>query len=146
MQENGRTPDSPERAFWSWLAFWVQFLVLGMLAVYGAVIASRAARSGDYASGMLLSLGAIALAVLRLKHGLGGGNSGWVDYLLVDNMWSLAVAIPIFTIIGLAGLFMARAWEFGTMHAAGLALFVISGVIIFLDIKHVFDRMDSERR
>jgi hypothetical protein len=29
------------------------------------------------------------------------------------------------------------------MHAAGVGLFVASGVIVFLDIKHVFDRMDS---
>jgi len=29
------------------------------------------------------------------------------------------------------------------MHAAGIGLFVVSGVIVFLDIKHVFDRIDS---
>jgi hypothetical protein len=29
------------------------------------------------------------------------------------------------------------------MHDAGLGLFVASGVIIFLDIKHVFDNIDS---
>ena len=41
-------------------------------------------------------------------------------------------------------LFIARAWESGAMHAAGLGLFVVSGVIIFLDIKRVFDRMNSD--
>jgi hypothetical protein len=58
-------------------------------------------------------------------------------------MWNLAVVIPLFTIIGLAGLFIAHAWENGALHAAGIALFIVSGVIIFLDIKRVFDRMDS---
>ena len=32
------------------------------------------------------------------------------------------------------------------MHAAGLGLFVVSGVMIFLDIKRVFDRMNSGAR
>jgi hypothetical protein len=45
----------------------------------------------------------------------------------------------MFTVIGLAGLFIAHAWESGAMHAAGVALFIASGAIIFLDMKHVFD-------
>jgi hypothetical protein len=143
MDQTSRTPDAPERAFWLWLGFWVQFLVLGLLAVFGAFVASAAQRPGDYACGMLLSLGAIALAFLRLKHRLDDGGSGWAGFVLVEDMRSLTVAIPIFTIIGLAGLFIAHAWENGAMHAAGLALFVVSGLIIFLDIKRVFDRMGS---
>ena len=61
-------------------------------------------------------------------------------------MTNLAVAIPLFTVIGLAGLFVAAAWPYGSLHAAGLALFVVSGVIIFLDIKRVFDRANSRSR
>ena len=101
------------------------------------------ARPGDYQCGLLLSLGAVAMAFWRLKQRLDGGASGWRAFLLVDNMKNLALAVPLFTIIGLAGLFIAHAWEDGAMHAAGLALFVASGVIVFLDIKHVYDRMNS---
>jgi hypothetical protein len=136
-------PDTAERAFWSWLGFWLQLLVLGALAIIGAFAASGAARPGDYACGMVLSLAAIALAFLRLKHQLDGSGSGWDDLLLVGNMWNLALVIPLFTVIGLAGLFIAHAWEEGAMHAAGIALFIASGAIIFLDMKHVFDRMES---
>jgi hypothetical protein len=53
------------------------------------------------------------------------------------------LVIPLFTVIGLAGLFIAHAWDDGAMHSAGIALFVVSGAIIFLDMKHVFDRMAS---
>jgi hypothetical protein len=141
--ETGRTPDDAERAFWSWLGFWIQFLILGLLSVIGAFVASANARPGDYLCGMLLSLGAIALAFLRLKHRLDGGTLGWGSFLLVEDMKNLALAIPLFAVIGLAGLFIAHAWETGAMHAAGLGLFVASGVIVFLDIKHVFDRMNS---
>jgi hypothetical protein len=143
MDETGRTPDDAERAFWSWLGFWIQFLILAVLAVIGAFVASEDERPGNYLCGLLLSLGAIALAFLRLKHRLDGGASGWGTFLLVDDMKNLALVIPLFAVIGLVGLFVARAWESGAMHAAGLGLFVASGAIIFLDIKHVFDRMNS---
>ena len=35
MDETGARPDNADRAFWSWLGFWVQFLVLGLLALIG---------------------------------------------------------------------------------------------------------------
>jgi len=141
MEGTQQTPDDAERAFWSWLGFWLQILVLGVLAIVGAFAASGADRPGDYACGMVLSLAALALAFLRLKHRLDGNGSGWGDFLLVGDMWNLALVIPLFTVIGLAGLFIAHAWESGAMHAAGIALFIVSGAIIFLDMKHVFDRM-----
>lgn len=146
-REEGRRPlESPEGAFWSWFGFWVQILVLAVLAVIGAFAASGAERPGDYACGMILILGAIALAFLRLKYRLDGGSSGLVDFLLVEDMWNLALVVPLFAVIGLAGLFLAHAWESGAMHAAGLALFIVSGVIIFLDLKHVFDRLEARGR
>src|SRR5271167_2632605 len=143
MDGTSRTSEEAERDFWSWLGFWVQFLILAALAVIGAFVASQDARAGDYQCGLLLSLGAIALGFMRLKHRLDGETLGWGAFLFVDDMKNLALAIPLFAVIGLAGLFIARAWESGAMHAAGLGLFVVSGVIIFLDIKHVFDRMNS---
>ena len=143
MDETGRIPDDAERAFWSWLGFWVQFLILGFLAVIGAFVASEDARPGDYLCGLLLSLGAVALAFLRLKHRLDGGALDWGTFLFVDDMKNLALAIPLFAIIGLVGLFIARAWESGAIHDAGLGLFVASGAFVFLNIKRVFDRMSS---
>ncbi len=144
MDETGATPDNAERAFWSWLGFWGQFLVLGLLALIGAFIASADQRPGDYQCGLVLSLAAIALGFLRLKHQLDGGAPGWGNFLLVDDMKSLALVIPLFLVLGLAGLFLAHAWESGAMHAAGVGLFGASGVIVFLDLKNVFDRMDRD--
>jgi hypothetical protein len=137
-----QTSDNAERAFWSWLGFWLQILVLSVLAIVGAFAASGGERPGDYGCGMVLSLASIALAFFWLKQQLDGNGSGWGDLLLVGDMWNLALVIPLFTVIGLAGLFIAHAWEEGAMHSAGIALFVVSGAIIFLDMKHVFDRMD----
>ena len=144
MDETDRAPDDAKGAFWRWLGFWVQFLILGLFAVIGAFVASDDARPGDYQCGLLLALAAVALAFLRLKEWFDGGALSWGNFVLVDDMKNLALAIPLFTVIGLAGLFIAHAWEDGTMHAAGLGLFVVSGVIVFLDIKQVFDRVNSE--
>jgi hypothetical protein len=144
--ESRRSPDNAERAFWSWLGFWLQMLVLGVLVVIGAFSASAADQPGDYDCGVLLGLGAIALAFLRLKDRLDGRSPELLEALLVDDMSNLALVIPLFTVIGLAGLFLAHAWESGAMHVAGVALFIASGAIIFLDIKHVFDRIDARRR
>lgn len=144
----GEVPEKPvtaERAFWGWLGFWVQFFVLGVLAMIGAFAASAPSEPGDYTAGLLLLLGAAALAFARLKHRLDGGAPGWGAFLFVDDMKSLAVALPLFVVIGLAGLFIAHGWEGGSLHTAGLALFVVSGVIVFLDIKHVFDRSNQHR-
>ncbi len=143
MGQRGRTLDGAEQGFGSWLGFWAQFLVLGLLAIVGAFFASADERPGDYACGLLLSLAALALAFMRLKHRLDGGASSWAGFVLVDDMKNLALAIPLFAVVGLAGLFVAHGWESGALHAAGLGLFVACGVIVFLDIKHVFDRMNS---
>jgi hypothetical protein len=140
------TPVNPARAFWSWLGFWVQILVLAVLAIIGAFAASAAGRSDDYACGMVLALAAIALAFLRMKHRLDGGGSGLVEFLLVDDMLNLVLVIPLFTVIGLAGLFIAHGYEDGSLHDAGVALFIASGAAIFLDLKHVFDRLEGAGR
>lgn len=144
MDEARRTAETSEHAFWSWLGFWAQLFLLGVLAVIGAFFASADARPGDYLCGLLLSLAALALAFLRLKHRLDGGDPGSSAFFLVDDMKNLALAIPLFTAIGLAGLFIAHAWEDGAMHFAGLGLFIASGAIVFLDIKRVYDRMSSD--
>jgi hypothetical protein len=143
MAEERQRPGSADRAFWSWLGFWLQFLVLGLLALLGAGFASRCAGPGDYVTGMLLALASLTLAFLRLKSHLDGADARWSRFLLVDDMRNLAVAIPLFTILGLAGLFIADAWAYGSLHAAGIGLFAASAIIIFLDIKRVFDRRDA---
>jgi hypothetical protein len=143
MAETNLGPGSADRAFWSWLGFWLQFLVLGVLALTGAGFASLGRRPGDYATGVLLFLGAVVLAFLRLKRHLDGGDPSWSSFLLVDDMTNLAVAIPLLAILGLIGLIITRDWPYGSLHAAGIGLFAASVIIIFLDIKRVFDRIDA---
>ncbi len=128
----------------AWLGFWLPLFVAAALAVIGAFAASRGRQPGDYACGLALFLGAVAFAFLWLKRRLDGG-AGWSDFLLVDDMCSLAFVIPMFTVIGIFGLFLGAAHQ-GRLHVAGVALFVVSGLFIFFDIKHVFDCREREHR
>ena len=60
-------------------------------------------------------------------------------------MRNLALAIAVFTALGLAGLFVAAGSEEGSLHIAGIALFLTSGLVVFLDLKNVFDTLDRRR-
>jgi hypothetical protein len=130
--------------YWSWFGFWAEFVGLGLLAILGAFFASRGGAPGDYATGLTLSLAALALAFFRLKRHFDGAPAGWSRFLLVDDMRNLALAILVFTALGLAGLFVAAGSQQGSLHIAGVALFVTSGLVVFLDLKNVFDTLDRQ--
>jgi hypothetical protein len=146
MAETGRGLEPDEAGLWSWLGFWLQFAILALCVALGAFAASSGELPGDYGCGIALVVGALGLAFLRLKQSFDGRTPDWRDLLFVADMASLAVAIPVFTVIGLVGLFLASDWPVGSLHDVGLGLFVVSAVIIFLDIKAVFDRIDSPER
>ncbi|MGD9615561.1 MAG: hypothetical protein AB7H90_09470 [Alphaproteobacteria bacterium] len=127
------------------LLAWGEFVLLGFLVLVGAFFASAAASPGDYACGMILILAALALAFLRLKARFDGAPGDWAGSLLVDDWANLTAVIVVFVVLGLAGLFLAAAYEYGGLHNAGIALFVVSGVAVFLNLKHVFDNHDRRR-
>jgi hypothetical protein len=130
--------------YWSWFGFWAEFVGLGLLAILGTFFASRGEGPGDYATGLTLSLAALALAFFRLKLHFDGAPAGWSRSLLVDDMRNLALAIVVFTALGLAGLFIAAGSQQGSLHIAGVALFVTSGLVVFLSLKNVFDTLDRQ--
>ena len=134
-------PEDAHDTDGAWFGFWLQFIVLGGLAILGLYVASDG-RPGDYATGLLLAIGAVLLAFLRLKSWFDGNSADWTSFLFVDKPAHLVVVIPLFSIIALGGLFVA-AGEPGTLQDAGVALFIVSGIIIFLSLKRVFDRLDS---
>lgn len=133
------------REYLSWIVFWAQFVVLALLAIIGAFFASQGGDPGDYSTGLWLSLAAIALAFLRLKQYFDAGRTDWPSFLFVDDMTSLIAAIAVFVIIGLAGLFIAAGSNSDSLHIGGIALFVASGLAVFLSLKRVFDKLEERR-
>ena len=142
MQGIPTSPQQQEQSLGAWFGFWLQFVVLAALAILGLYIGSDGA-SGDYATGLMLTVGAVLLAFLRLKAHFDGVGD-WTSFLLVDRPGQLVIVIPLFTVIALAGLFMG-AGASDSLQGAGVALFVVSGLVIFLSLKRVFDRLDSGR-
>lgn len=150
MEQSSRRPaigedEVGELGYAGWIAFWGQLIVLGLLAVIGAFYASADEAPGDYGCGLLLSLTAIAVAFLRLKNRFDGAPLGWGSFCLVDDMANLVAVIVVFVIVALAGLFVAAGFDQGGPHDAGVALFGVSALAVFLSIKHVFDNLDRTR-
>jgi hypothetical protein len=137
--------DPAEAGYGGWFGFWAELAILLILAVGGAFFASAEASPGDYACGLLLSLAAVALAFLRLKNRLDGGAAGWSGFLLVDDVGNLVAVVVVFAILALGGLLVAAGVDRGGLHNAGVALFVASGIAVFLSLKHVFDNLDRRR-
>ena len=140
-QSNPR-PEEAGREYWTWFGFWAELVVLGLLAIAGGYFASHGGGSGDYATGLVLGVAAIALAFLRLKRRFDGAPTRWDRVLLVDDTRNLVLVIAVYVALGLAGLFVAAAEADGSLHVAGVALFATSGLIVFLSLKNVFDNLD----
>ena len=145
MDSSRSRKPSEGREYWSWFAFWAQFVVLGLLAIVGAFFASDEGKPGDYSCGLWLSLAEIALAFLRLKQYFDAGRTGWPSFLLVDDMTNLIAVIVVFIVLGLAGLLIAAGSDSDSLQTAGVALFAASGLAVFLSLKHVFDKLDAQR-
>lgn len=135
------SPEHWGRDYRSWIGFWAQFAVLGALVILGLVIGSSDA-PGDGTTGLLLAGAAVVLAFMRLKLWFDGGATGWMAFLFVETPGGLVVVVPLFVAIALAGLFLG-AGASGSLQSAGIALFVVSGIIIFLSLKRVFDNLDA---
>jgi hypothetical protein len=143
----GREPDG-ESSVGAWLLFWVQIGVLALCAILGASFASADAQPGDYTCGAILAVAAIVLAFVRLKKRFDGSTAVaavWGDLLLVDDMANLVLAIVVFAVLGLAGIIVAADFAYGGLHDAGVALFIVSAIGAFLNIKHAFDSLDRSR-
>ena len=142
MDQSNKAQEPAELGYGAWIRFWAELVVLALLGVLGASFASADRDPGDYACGLTLALAAVALAFLRVRNRFDGDAADWGSALLVDDLTNLTAVIVIFTVLGLAGLFIAAGVEHGGLHDAGVALFLASGVAVFLSLKHVFDKVD----
>jgi hypothetical protein len=138
-------PETEAREYRAWLTFWAQLAVLAVLAIVGIHFAGQADEPGDYAIGLILAVAAIGLAVLRIKMRLDGDAGAWGSLLLVDNMPSLMLAIVLFTLLALAGLIVGGTHRSASVQDGGLALFVVSVLLVFLSMKRFFDLQEAHR-
>ena len=139
------TPQPSVAGVGAWIVAWGELVLLGFLALIGAFFAAAADSPGDYACGLILIVTSIALAFIRLKARFDGASGDWSSFLLVDD-WPNFIMIAIaFAVLGFAGLFVAASYDEGGLHNAGVALFAVSALAVFLNLKRVFDNFDRQR-
>ena len=146
MDQSTRFSDTEAREFRAWLAFWVQLGVLAVLAIVGLVFAGQGNEAGDYDIGLVLAGAALALAALRIRSRLDGDAGSWSSLLLADDTPSLLTGIVVFIVLGLAGLIVGGTHRSASVQDGGLALFVVSVLLVFLGIKRFFDIQETRRR
>lgn len=134
---SGREPE--ELGFGGWFGFWLALVILGFLAIIGAIFAAEDADPGDYACGLTLTIASLLLAFLRIKNRFDGGPADWASFLLVDDMANLLPAIIVFVILGFVGIYLASEFAAGGLQNAGVALFIVAVLGALLSIKRVFD-------
>lgn len=125
---------------WRWLApgFVAIALMLAFLvSLWGA---SRAVGPGSEAIGF----GAAALALLALGWELKAYCDGTLKLsILVETSEALLLLVGVLTFLGVAGLVVAGLSADPTVEVSGFTLFLIDVGLIFLNVKHYFDRRDA---
>lgn len=143
--EPARSRAADERAaagVGPWVAFWAQLAVLAFLAIFGAFAASAAVEPGDYACGLILTITAMLLLFLCTKGYFDGNPLVLGDFLLVDDIANLVLAIVVFVALGVAGIVTAASVAGGGLYVGGVTLFAVSVLAILLSMKRVFDNLD----
>jgi hypothetical protein len=142
MARTNHRPEPTEASVGAWIAFWLQFAVLGLLAVLGLFFAGADAQPGDDCCGLILAVAAVLLALLRIKARFDGADIDWDSFLFVDDMANLVLAIVVFVILGVGGVIVAAGVGGGGLYAGGVALFAVSAIAVLLSMKQVFDKLD----
>jgi len=140
-------PRAPLREILAWMVPWLVGALLAFSALFGFFTASGAEDNGTYAAGFVtagLSLVALGWCVKRYFDRRAEDFAQSIDVvILVEQTDSLLVLIALLVALGIGGLFLC-AYAEGAASNAGFALFVVSLIFIFWNLKHYFDM--RERR
>jgi hypothetical protein len=122
---------------WRWLAPGFVAIALALAFLIGLWGASRAIGPGSAAIGF----GAAGLALVAFGWELKAYCDGTLKLsILVDTSEALLLLVGILTLLGLAGLVVAGLSADPTVEVAGFTLFLIDAALIFLNVKHYFDK------
>lgn len=135
-------PRMPLREMLEWMAPWLVGALLAFSALLGFFTASGAQDDGTYAAGLVtaaLSLVALGWCVKRYFDRRAENFAQNLDVvILIEQTDSLLVLIALLVALGIGGLFLCVHAE-GAASNAGFALFVVSLIFIFWNLKHYFD-------
>lgn len=127
---------------WRLIAPGLGYVFLAAAAILGLFTASGATDSGTYYSGLATFALAVIIAAVRMKLQLDGRETGFLLPVTAASSDALVVTIALLAVLGLFGVVLAASVG-GDVYSIGLALFVISAALIFLEMKRYFDRADA---
>lgn len=134
----------PLKEVGTWIAPWLAGVLLAGAALFGFLTASAARGPDTYGAGMITGILALAALAWLVKHSFDQGAEDWPFKILVDRPESLFLLVAILMAIGIGGLFLAANAR-GAAVTIGYALFVVCLLLIALNLKHYYDRIDSLR-
>lgn len=136
--ETGLRPV-PAGQVWRWVGPGVVGVVLVGVFFLGLWAASRATAPGSHAIGFA----AAGLAVIALGWELKACYDGTLKLSpLVDTAEALVLLVGILAFLGVAGLVLAATNRDLTVASSGFTFFLLGVALIFLNVKHYFDRKD----
>jgi hypothetical protein len=123
---------------WRLVAPWLGYVFLTAAALLGLFTARGDADAVTYGVGLATFFVAVALIVVRMNRQLNGRDVGFLLPVTPGDVDSLLVTIAVLVVLGLVGAVLA-ATVGGVLYGIGLALFVVSVLLIFTDMKRYFD-------
>jgi hypothetical protein len=134
-----------DREFWNSASnalCWVVLLGFGLLGLGAAADASDPL---DSARDFGVFIVVVLLIFWGVKRHYDGAPPLGVRDLVVEDPLALTVSVPILSVLGLVGLFMASAAETASGYYAGLGLAVGAIGMVFLNLKGRFDAEERRR-
>ena len=134
-----------DREFWNGARNAVRWALLLGFGLLGLGAASSAGDSVDAARDLGVFVVVVLLFFWEIKRHFDGAPALGFSDLAVEDPLSLAVGVPLFTVLGVAGLFMASAAETVSGYYAGLGLAAGALGMVFLNLKTRFDAVERDR-
>ena len=129
----------------SWFIPWLIAAILVVVCLGALWCASRASDDLTYSLGLIGALLALVALIWEGLAALAGRISEWSLQTLVDDELSLVVLMVLLVVLALIGLILAARGPSPTANGVGYGLVIFSIVFAFANLKHYFDRLESNR-
>jgi hypothetical protein len=124
----------------AWFAPWLIAIFLGAAFVLGLWSASAASDSDTATMGYAIAALALIAAAWDINMAL---EARPLPSLLVDTAEALVLLVAFLCVLAVAGLIAAARSDSLAVESGGYALFVLSLVFIFWNMKHYYDRNEA---
>ena len=128
-----------------WFVPWLIAAILVVVCLGALWCASSASDDLTYSLGLIGALLALVALIWEGLAALSGRIGDFSLQMLVDDDVSMVVLMVLLIVLALLGLILAARGPSPTANGVGYGLFIFSIVFAFANLKHYFDRLESDR-